>query len=75
MKAKFIKGTTLHGKPVNGGDVLDLDDQHYRLFVNQYKDAVPFEEPVKAKAEPAAVIASVVAEATEVPSEKAKGKK
>lgn len=55
MKAKFIKGTTLHGKPVNGGDVLDLDDQHYRLFVHSLRDAVPYTEPAPAKAEPAAV--------------------
>jgi hypothetical protein len=70
MKAKFIKGTTLHGKPVNGGDVLELDDQLYRLFVHINKDAVPYEEPVKAKAvEPVAV------EVAKVPSDEKKGKK
>ncbi len=70
MKAKFIKGTTLHGKPVNGGDVLDLDEREYNLFVKVHKDAEPFIEPVKAKAEP------VAAEpATEAPIGDKKGKK
>lgn len=72
MKAKFIKGTTLQGKPINGGDVVDLDDQAYRLFVHIYKDAVAFVEPVKAKAEPAA---ETPVPPTEAPADEKKGKK
>lgn len=67
MKAKFVKGTTLRGKPVNGGDVLDLTESDYRLFVHLYKDAVPYVE--EASATPAAAPVPV-AEVTE-----AKGKK
>jgi hypothetical protein len=47
---------------VNGGDVLDLDEQHYRLFVHLYKDAVPFVEEdagsvIRDSSESAAVVA------------------
>ncbi len=61
MKAKFIKGTTLHGKTVNAGDIIDLDDANYRLLVQVYRDAEPYVDPapaVVAKAEPVAVVSS-----------------
>lgn len=65
MKVKFLRGTTLAGKPVNEGDVLDLDDSTANRFIRE-RDAIAHVEPVK-ESPPA-----VVAETTEEPK---KGKK
>lgn len=47
MKAKFIRGTTLKGKVIDEGAVLDLDELNYNLFVKTFRDAVPHVEPAK----------------------------
>lgn len=67
MKAKFIRGTTLRGRVLNEGEVHDLDEADFRLFVRMTKDAVAYTEPQESK--PAAV------EATEAPADGKKGKK
>lgn len=74
MKAKFIKGTTWRGRLVNDGDVLDLDEKDYNLFVRTYKDAVPYVEPEAEPPKGATPNPGPVA-ATEVPIDEKKGKK
>lgn len=48
MKVKLIRGTTLNGKTVDEGAILDLDERNYNLFVKVHRDAVPYaDEPPK----------------------------
>lgn len=70
MKVKILRGTTLRGKPVNAGDIVDLDERDYNLFVKINKDAEPYRD--EAKAPP--VVESQPAEAMEIFEDK-KGKK
>lgn len=32
MKAKIIRGTTLKGRAINEGDIVDIDDTDFRWF-------------------------------------------
>ncbi len=47
MKVRIRKGTTLHGKPVNPGDVVDLDEGNFIRFT-RCGDAEPYTEPAPA---------------------------